>query len=368
MSQADLKMSYNASLLRVRCEFSRATTMASELPPADLLARAKAKMEAVRAAGDCAFYQLYESRLAETWRGLRAAIDEPEDRRLTLTLAAGAPLLPGVKVERSTLDKTLVALSIEAARDSVAAWRWEWFKLTLQKRLRDLGLAEQPNLAQVFGAFTRARLGEKVAGVTVGVAATAGGGGNQRTYSVVANKQRMEIGVVVRSFKELRTAPGREQLLALVAQAVKQLSDGGVSYRVLQKDVTAALASALDGPEAVGVEMPLVLLAAVGQSLAAKAAAVPSTGPGTLTFDVSNDRMEATIAGFQMNYYDNPHAPATVDWVQNELKRCLIPVPMESDIVKSLGEAIRNHENLNGRVATRGVPGRGGKGPYVHPS
>lgn len=365
-----VKISYNAAANRVRCEFTRAATLKSETPPADLINRARTKLEAVKTSGEIAFYSVYQTRLNECWKLLRNATDEPEDRVVSLTLGAGAPVLGGIKVEKPTQDKAIASLTIEATKDVVAAWRFEWFKVTVIKRLRETGIKDHVNNAQLYGAFIKARSGEKVQNLALG--ATAGAGGqNQagKSFSVIANKQRMEIGVVIRNVKEIRKKESREAMLQLINQAIKQMSADGTQYSIQKKDFLTALQSAIDGPEGLGLELPLVLLAATGQPKAA-AAAVPTNYPGAgrINFDISKDKMEATIQGFNMSYYDDPSFQVSTEWVQNELKRCLITGPMHDEVVKALSEAIKKHENLTGVVACRGVPGVGGKAPYLHHS
>lgn len=366
-----VKISYNATALRVRCEFSRAVCLKSETPPADLLARAKTKLESVKTSGEIVFYSLYQTRLNECWKLLRNAADEPEDRVVSLTLGAGAPALGGIKLEKSPNDKAVALLTIEAPKDAVAAWRYEWFKVSVIKRLRDMGIRDHINNAQLYGAFLKARSGEKVHALGLGATAAAGGPPTQaaKAFSVIANKQRMEIGVVIRNVKELRQKGPREAMLALINQAIKQLSVDGTSYSIQKKDFMTALQSALDGPEGLGLEQPLVLLAATGVAKAAAAAAPASyPGAGRINFEISKDKLEASIQGFNKGYYDDPSFEVSTEWVQNELKRCLISTSMNDEITKTLSEAIKKHEDLNGVLACRGVPGSGGKAPFLHHS
>ncbi len=367
-----VKISYIATALRVRCEFSRAACLKSEAPPPDLLARAKAKLEAVKGSGEIAFYSLYQTRLNECWKLLRNAADEPEDRVVSLTLGAGSPALSGLKLEKSPNDKAVALLTVEAPKDVSAAWRYEWFKVSVIKRLRDLGVRDHINNAQLYGAFLKARNGEKVQGLGLGSTAAAGGPPTQaaKAFSVIANKQRMEIGVVIRNVKEMRQKSSREAMLSLINQAVKQLSADGTQYSIQKKDFMTALQSALDGPEGLGLEQPLVLLAATGVAKAAGAAPTPATYPGAgrINFEASKDKMEASIQSFNKAYYDDPSFQVSVEWVQNELKRCLISATIPDEISKSLSEAIKKHEDLNGVVACRGIPGAGGKAPFIHHS
>ncbi len=379
-----LKLSYAAGSFRVRCEISRAAAKAAESPPADLIARAKTKLESVKNAGEIAFFYVYETRLNETWKALREAEGEADDRKVVVTVGAGAPLLNGIKAEKSPTEKAIALLHVEPPKDA-ATWRYEWFKLMVVKRLRDAGVRETPNFAQVFAAFLRAQRGEKVTAMPITSATAAmpaaAAGQPARAFSVVANKQRLEIGVVIRNMKELLQKSQRDAMLILINQAVRQLATDGVEYKILKKDFLAALQAATDGPESLNLELPVTLLAAVGTPAAsagvgaAQAAAGggkincgPSTHPGAakISFAVSSDKMEATITGFAKAYYDDPTFQVDMDWLLAEIRRCGLRSELTEDMNKAFNEAMRKKDDLNGLLAARGVPGAGGRAPYLH--
>lgn len=365
-----VKMSYNAALTRVKCELTKAACRHSDEPPADLIARAKAKLESVKAAGDIAFYFLYESRLVDVWKAIRNDQEIEDGAKIVVTLGAGAPALPGIKVEKSTQDKVIASLTIDAKVDAVQAWRFEWFKLVVTKRMRDLGIKDHPNNAQIYSAFLKIKGGEKVQAHAIGPTSATAGGPGAKSFSVIANKQRHEIGVVIRNVKEIRAKANRDAMLALITQAVRQLSDGTIEYRILKKDFLTALQAALDGPEGLGLDLPLVLLAAVGHPLRGSGSVASNNYPGAgrISFEVTPDKMEASIVGFTNEYYDDPSFQVTVEWVQNELKRCGIKAPLADDVLKGLGDSIAKHENLTGKLACRGTLGAGGKNPVLHPT
>lgn len=372
-----VKLAYSAGTFRVKCEITRAACLANEAPPADLVARAKSKLEAVKVAGEIAFYYIFETRLNDAWRALREMEGEPEDRRVTVTIGAGTPLLAGIKVDKPTVEKSIASLSIDPPKDA-AQWRFELFKLMVVKRMREAGVKEAANNAQLYGAFARAQRGERTVAMPISANAApqqAPGAPPPKPFSVVANKQRYEIGVVIRSVRDLRNKAQRDALLILINQAVKQLSVDGLEYKILKKDFLAALQSACDGVEGLGIDLPLALLAAVatppaGAQTAAGAKVIlgPANFPGAgkITFDISRDKMEAAIAGFDRSYYEDPSFGVTVDWVQAELKRVGLRVEMPDDVIKMLSEQIRGREDLNGRVVLRGYGGVGGRAPYIH--
>lgn len=365
-------MAYNSAAFRVKCEITRAACRASELPPADLVARARTKLESVKNAGEIAFYYIYETRLNDAWKALREAEDERDDARIIVTVGAGAPMLAGIKAEPPIGDKSIATLSVDPPKDA-AQWRFESFKLVVARRLRDIGVKEAPNNAQLYGSYVRAQRGEKTVALQVTSAASVaaqGGAQAAKPYSIVANKQRFEIGVVIRNVKDLRNKAQRDALLILINQAVKQLSVDGVEYRILKKDFLAALQSACDGPEVLGLDLPVAFLAAIGSpaNTGPKIIMGPSdfAGAGKISFDISKDRMEASIVGFETSFYKDPSFHVDLDWVKNELKRLGLRMDMPDDIAKTLGDAIMAREDLNGKLVLRGIAGVGGRVPYIH--
>jgi len=343
--------------------------MECEEPPADLVARAKTKLEAVKAAGEIAFFFIYETRLKRVWAALRAANDEDPSRQVIVTLAAGAPALDGIRIEAPITEKGVASLTVEVQKEVALSWRYEWFKLGVIRRLREAGIKDHINNAQVYGAYVRARAGEKVHQLQLGVTPVTGSVASVgKAFSVIANKQRHEIGVAIRNVSELRVKENRDAMLSLINQAVKHMTTDDIEYRVLKKDFLEALQGAIDGPEGLGLELPLVLLAAAGHPAGERrrpAGPAHHPGAGRIGFDVSKDKLEATITGFQEGYYDDPSFQVSTEWVQNELRRCHIVAAMAPDVLKGLADAIVRKEDLNGMLACRGQAGAPAQGPYL---
>ena len=381
-----VKISYSATTTRVRCEFSRKLALTLSTPPADVLKRAITKMEAVKAAGSVAAYTTNESRFLACWKALREDKDSPEDRIVYMTLAAGAPNLAGLTVQASQTEKSLITITAtNAARTNT--WQWEWFKHWVCQRMLELGIKESPNNAQLFSAFTRLSLGETTAPQMIGAVPAAAEGTAGKTLAIVGNKQRKEIGIIIRSHVDLRDRSKRDKILGMINQAVRQLSVDDVEYRVLKKDFLAALQSALDGPEGLGLELPLSLMAAIGTSKSNIASPAPSpkaptaqpavaarpahpalVGNDLIKFQISPDQMLATITGFNKKLYDKPDFSISVAWLKEQMQAATVTLAMTEDLEAPIAEAIATRAELNGLVCCCGRAGKAGKGPYLHPT
>ena len=379
-----VKISYSATTTRIRCEFSRKMALTLSTPPADILKRAIAKMEAVKVAGTVAAYTTYEPRFLACWKALREDKASPEDRIVSLTLAAGSPNFIGLTVEANKMEKSLITIAAtNAARSNT--WQWECFKHWICLRMLELGIKESPNNAQLFGAFTRLSLGETPAGQIIGAVPGTVEGSAGKTLAIVGNKQRQEIAIIIRNSADLRDRSRHDKMLAMINQATRQMSVDDIEYRVLKKDFLAALHSAVDGPEGLGLELPLALIAAIGSSKSKVASSVPSAkappvqpasatqpapptahGNDLIKFQISPDQMLATITGFNKNLYNNPNISIDLKWVKAQMHAATVTLAMPEELEAPIAEAIEKRADLNGLVCCQGSAGRAGKGIYLH--
>lgn len=365
MTSAPIKMMYSSSLYRIKVELVRSRCLKSDAPPGDLVTRARAKMESVLMAGDIESFDVFESKLNSVWTAFRNANDLPEDLRVTMTLASGVLDLQGINVSKANGERGTVSISVTAPESTVSTWKYECFKTFVLKKSVDLGVTGTLNNAQLYSAYIRAASGELLENFQVGPAPL-----NdlqaEKPFSVIASKQRREICIVIRRVKELLDKSVRESLLQLVNQAVVKMSDASSKYVVQKKDLIAALQAILEGPEVLGEGLPAMLLAA--HAPLGQLARTQEILPGHIHFSISDDKMEAAIAGFDSAWYKDSSFDISVAWIQAEMKRCSIKAAISEDAVKKISEMIIAHENLNGTVVCHGVAPEGGKEPYIFQS
>jgi hypothetical protein len=323
-------------------------------------------METVLMAEEVTHFDVFEERLKQVWTAFRKAEGLPETFKISMTLASGVVDLQGINVTKVPGDKAGLTVSIEAPGSTVSAWKYEWFKAWIVKKARDFGITEPLNNAQIYSAYIRAATGETISNYQIG-AVPAADGQADRPFSVVASKQRKEIYVVIRRARDLLNKQSRDSLLQLVNQAVVKMSDGRLKYNAQKKDFITALQGVLEGPEVVGENLPAVLLAAHAAEQPAKPAG-QEIMPGHIYFTVSEDRMEASVAGFDMSWYGDPSFDISMAWIQSELKRCPIRAKVDEESFKKISDMIAGQEDLNGVPVCYGILPEGGREPYIFQS
>ena len=379
MPNEPIRLSYNAQLSRVRCEISRAQARESEAPPYDLVNRARAKLESIKKLGDIDFYLIYESRLGEVWTALQQGIHLPDQAKCVVTLGAGARHFDHLSVDNPISDKALGSLTAGPLSADEKQWPFDWLKLNILRKLKENNVRDQPHDAQLSVLWFKLLKGELLQGVPLNSASVLVGPtqGQARPYVLLANKQRLEVTILIRSLQDLAANEPREALFGIVEQAVSQLAQPGYQFSLLKKEAFQAIQASLEGPEGLGLEMPLTVLAAIGyrqnltedQSIAAEIPPLIQPnypGAGLISFAASSDKMEAVIRGFQIAFYDDPTLKVDLDWIRNEMKYCGISAPMPEDAGKLLSEAIANRANLDGLLTCRGKSSVGGRKPYLY--
>lgn len=345
--------------------------MQSESPPEEFIDRARAKMDSVRNKGDVSDYMMFEQRFIECWKRMRQLTEVPMDAKVNLTLAAGAPALPWLVVESSAQDKVIAAVTIKAPSTKIIGVRLDILEIALQMKLAQLGIFAVPHAAQVHAMYLRACSGEPITRVPLNANPDLASVGN-KPYAMVANKIRKELMVVIADVQSLREKAGREAMFALINQAVKQMNTTmpDTEFKLQKNDFAANLQNALVGPEFLGVESPLVLLAAIGvKKVSQKAQAIVENYPGAgrLQINVSKDRLEAAVTDFEMAWYDGKEFQVSVEWLEKELQRLGLITPMGDDLRKAVSDAITQKVDLTNMPVAQGDLGAGGRSPYLHP-
>jgi uncharacterized protein (DUF342 family) len=368
LADSGIKISYVAATFRVKVEFTRKAALSATKPPSDLMQKAKAKIEAVQREGSIGFFLTYPERLERIWTAMRDASSEPEDLSVNVTLAAGAPDISGIQVAAADNPKVHHILTIDAPASEVANWRFEWFKLCVARRTRELGIQGPANPAQLQAALIKAAAGEKILALPVSPVSVATSGEDAaKQFSVVANKGRGEIAIVVRDVKPLRERVHVENIFNVINAAAQKMEQAtGRSFVVHRKEFLQGIKNAISGPEIIGIDMPMMLLAAstVG---AVKELPKPANHPGAhkISVSVSPDKKEAVVTGFSKIYYDDPSFQVNLDWLNLELDRLGIKAGRDGDLMKAAADLMARRESIDGVQVARGVDGIAAKGPFL---
>ena len=264
-----IKLTYNSSLFRVKVDFAPAACLQYPEPPQEILDKAKAKIEAVRAAGQIAYYRLYTERLKELWTKVRQqSASKDAVTMLSVSLAAGTPELVGLKVEKPNQERAICTLSFTAPAKTVQGWRFEWVKLQIRREMEKFGLKGYPCPAMIMGALLRAQAGEQVVGFPLGSIASKerpAGSPADKPWALVWNKQRREVAAIIYDMKPLASKPlANAYLLAVETACQKAIQSAGTPLRVLKNEIVNGLEAALSGPERYDMDLPFVQLVVTG--------------------------------------------------------------------------------------------------------
>ena len=376
-------LAYNARQYRVRILLTRERVQSSPLPPVELMARAKEKLESIKKEGKIQFFELYVERLNQVWKKLRSAESLASGHVISVTVGAGSPAIPGLTVSNAGAAKPGVFISTSAPIDLNVIPR-EWVRLCINKMAVDQGIIAGLFGPQLQSAIMRLSYGEKLDKLHItSKSALPPISLNGKIYSLMANKSRGEIVVFVGDIVALQQGPSVEDLCTAILQTVAKLSDAGApKLTFLKTEMLACIKSAAYAPERLGLEMPLAILAVMPEALAhgkkaatsaTNSAELPAELPGKpaeikkfLHFKISDDKMTATIAGFSMRLYANPDLVMTKEFLLEQLLISNVKFGMTEGHFNVIEAAFKSRLSLDNMVAAAGVASIVGAEPYLH--
>lgn len=366
MSEQDLKLAYVASWYRVRLSIPHQACIASETVPQDFFDRAKAKLDEVRGQGVIDDYQIFDARAQECWRRFRLQ-KEPSCRHLILTLAQGYPKLRGFHLQNTLCDDALL-LSIEADPEYLNSLRLPWIQRTVENFRRDHAIVGQAHPTQIKAAWLRALHGGGVVeNVTIGPAPEMN---SAKPFSILANKQRKEISLILYDVKAAKGENNLASLVGKVEESAATIADElQLDFHILKPDILEYLGNALEGPESLGIALPSVNLVALGDITIDPrfqgTASFAYPGKGLLRIATSNDRMLATIedAGQLRDQLQDFKADAA--WLARELDRHRIHPKASEKFLSNILALIESRATLNGVMIAEGLTPSPASDPYL---
>ncbi len=359
-------LSYNAQQYRVKISFTRADALRSSTPPAEMILRAKKKLDAIKSEGKIDFYQVYEDKLASVWDAIRHATDLPENYRVQITLAAGAPAIEGLKVLHSPPPNSGVLVSLENPIDPNIIQR-EWVKTTILNAANKFKIDGGLFLPQLQSALVRIFSGEKVENFLVSAAtAMPDVHLDGKPFSVMANKARGEVVVFVADVVAVQNDQILENICSMVRQSIEKLKLTGIArMRFIKSDMISCIKESLHGPERFGYGTSMAVLAAIPVD-ADKASTIKIPPRRYLTLKVSEDKMSAAIILFDLKTYNEPGFVMTKEFLEEQLQLNGIKCGVNDEIFAELEELFSKRGNLNNKVAARGWTPLAGSEPYLH--
>jgi hypothetical protein len=304
--------------------------------------------------------------LFDVWEAVRNVSDLPETHKISITIAAGAPTIDGLKVVHSPPPNSGVAVTLEKPLDANTVPR-EWVKATILKAAKDFQMDDGLFLPQLQSAIVRIYSGEKLDKFLISAAAAMPSVSlDGKVFTVMANKARGEVVVFVGDVMAAQNPQIIENICGMVRQSIEKLKTTGISrMRFIKSEMIACIKDAVNGPERLGVGMPLSVLAAipVDPEIAGSIKAPPRR---YLTIKPSEDKMSATIIMFDLKTYNESGFVMTKDFLEEQLQLNGIKCGVNDEIFSELEEIFSKRGNLNNKLATRGWTPVAGSEPYLH--
>jgi uncharacterized protein (DUF342 family) len=411
MEKGKIKLTYIGPQKRVRCEFSKQDCLDHALPPDDIIERTQAKLHSEKAAGEIAFVRIFKTRLLAIWQILRDS-NEPLDTKVAVTIGSGAPAMPGLVITEGRSADELGRISIEATREEALTWKPYFLKLTIGHRLKAFGESRPTNPAQITRIWIRALAGIPVIDIPlIPIPAAFNAKGQNPIYEIIEEEQCRDITLIVHDVHAVAQPEIWEEVKREIWARIdaRNLQRTG-SYHFLYDDLIRSLRSGERGPEHFGLDMPMVLLAAIDNKYYRNAAHLlqasdeqalgiaksadqdsqrkasvqnesssrrtnATTGQPlkseealTLVVTVSPDKMEAVIGGFGV-FGDRPQpAGTTIDSVKTRLakyKFAPTATAISLDAIEKKLSAAPGANSIIAMTIALGIRPTIGKDPYL---
>ena len=360
-----------AAQFRVKTEITKNLCKTLGDPPDDLVARAKTKMQSIQENGEIDIFAVYKSRLNEIWNACKNSTQLGDFEPISFTLAEGSPLLDAIRVESPSNEKAIANLSIEGDLAEVRAWRLEWILFYVNHLVRNMDEKRIPNPAQIHGAWLRAAAGSPIKDLLLGPLPPPPSEEEKKSkpYSIIANKAREEVTLLIRDINHVVEKIGSAKIADMVKDAANKVADQfGGRYNILRKEMIAGINQTVNGPEALGLSLPIALLGATGaQKVPVNAAGQMShPGAGKLNIVVASDSMSATIQEFSPNIFKEKTFEVGEEWLKNEIRRHGIHLELTKPHLRGVLNSLAQKVSLEGITIATGIKSRGGSKPSLH--
>jgi uncharacterized protein (DUF342 family) len=367
MVDVKVKLTYVALQRRVRCEFTKQDCDARLEPPADIIERTKAKLQSEQTAGEIAVFQIFRTRLNIMWQMLRDS-KESRDTKVAVLVGAGSPAMPGLMVTKGRSPTELGRMTITAAPSAAVSWKPYFLKLMVEHQMRGLGENRPVNPVQMIRIWLRAMGGIPIADIPLVATPNPPRSDNKdQMYAILEEEQSRDIMLFIYNVNGVANPEVWAQIKReMWARVDSKNVNGTVAYHFLSDELLGAIRTAESGPEHFGLDLPLILLAAIdekyykngvnllktlenpgaGRSSPGKASGQPaksqvppqkdkaSGGAGQsanspapvvrvveLAITVSSNKLRAVIDGFGANADRPQPRGVTIEWLKNQLSK-----------------------------------------------
>ncbi len=381
VAESEVKLSYAASAFRVRAEFRAEVCLRLPSPPEDLFQRAENKLTAEQDARKIRDFMLDHKTIQTMWEVVGRRLEAGQIRPntvLSCNIGFGVPPLAGISISNGGQGKALFLLTIKAPAVEVAKWDVDWVRTFCDIECRKRKIHGRYNFAQVLGAVHRAVNGEAATDLAIGLEPAVA---PDKPFSVVGNRARGELLVIVNSPAALAGREAIERILLVASDAAKKLASAGLGqFTYFRSRLIQDLKQAIEGPQAMGLSLPMVMLAGataatpkagvaskIAEAAGTAAVVVPETYPGRgkLQVSIADDKMEATIANWDMKFYTDPEFEVNEEWLAQEVARNGVVVGWEAGKRTAL-DLMAKKQDLTGALVAVGIAGVPPSEPYIH--
>ncbi len=372
-------LSYSAKLFRVRVSFTKADADANEKPPPELLQNAEARLNTAKQNGEIKYIRTYGERLETLWSKVREGPTFATSTTVfSVSVAAGAPDLPGVELHPPTDADHLFLLSLPNKPEIVKPWRLEWLKIVIANKARELNLPGYACQAQVYGALYAAQHGRAISKLPIRSTATPDTKPDdaQHPYKLLLNRLREEITLHAYDLVYFLNPENVQRLIQEIKDAAEKASTLETRIKPLDQEVIANLNAALAGPEVLGLDLPFVQLAAASGSpkvgvrkkaaVQAKRGIYPTSPDYGWQIEWDDTAMTAKFAFFDPKVYKDAKQPIDKTWLSEILRAAGIDENAMIEDFAEFDKKVKAKLSLKGVVVAKGQASVPGIGPYLH--
>lgn len=204
--------------------------------------------------------QIFMDRVKAVWN---AYPRYPDQSVVQLVLAELYPDMPGLVVDMDTSHHEQVMITLPPDPELIAAWHPAWIEALANVKLKNIGSKSTVNPAQLRIMYSRAaHFHEAIENYPISTAGRSNPLKSGKDYHILANAQRLELELVVGAIRGLVDEGTQKRLMEDIDEALWKLihAYGRTPFlKDFRKPLRKALQDAQLQPQAVGIEVPLVL-------------------------------------------------------------------------------------------------------------
>ena len=330
--------------------FSGITVKNQKTMPSDLFTKAEKKLNIWEKEG-CKIKKVYQQEIEALWAHLKKhSIKLHDEAKFKTTVAAAAPVLKELNIEKNEQTDTAAIVSINTDAMTVKNWYSGHLRLNIQNFADSMNNNRKVCSGSVHSLYIEARSGGSIKLREVPFMPSHN---SNESYTLKVNLQNLEIIAYIHNKAIIKLSKNRLKLQTSISEKIKELR-GQVKLKFLENTFKIELKSAALDCSGSGLLLPISIVVAKG-SANQKKSTTNYPGKGRLEIKVAQDQMSAEIINFQQKIYsDIPNLDS--NWLELELARLKIKEP-KADFLQRASSLITKKSSLNGLKILAGHEG-----------